>query len=154
MLNDDIIEPSNSPYNFPLLLVPKKDGTIRLVIDYRKLNLMTIADRYPAHNMEDVLNAIGSRGVFSNLDMLNGFLQVALTEESKEMTAFSTPKGHYQYRRMPFGLRSSPLTFQRLINIVLKGLVGKYVYVYMDDILVCIDTVEQHLRYLEKFLID
>ena len=89
MLAENIIEPSKSPYNFPLLAVPKKDRTWRIVVDFRRLNAHTIPDRYPVPVIEDLFSSIGSNKIFTSLDLLRGFLQVPLAESSKKYTAYS-----------------------------------------------------------------
>ena len=153
MLSEGVIRESDSPYNFPLICVPKKDGSWRIVIDYRKLNSSTIPDRYPAHNLRDIMAEIGQNKYFSSLDLLQGFLQVPLEESSRKLTAFSTPSGHWEYVRMPFGLKQSPITFTRLVNSVFKGLLGNGVHVYMDDILVCSKTLQEHLEKLRQIFL-
>ena len=150
MLKEGIVVPSNSPYNFPLLCVPKKDKTWRVVIDFRKLNDKTIPDRYPVPCMEDLISSIGSNKYFTSLDLLQGYLQINLTEESAPMTAFSTDRGHFHYVRMPFGLRTAPITFTRLINTVFHGMLGEDLLAYMDDLIVISNTLEDHFSKLER----
>ena len=152
MLKEGIIEPSKSPYNFPLLAVPKKDDTYRVVVDFRKLNAYTIPDRYPVPIIEDLYASLGSNCIFTSLDMLRGFLQIPLSHSSRKYTAFSTDIGHYNYVRMPFGLRSSPITFVRLINTIFHGMLGKDLFAYLDDLIICSNTLEEHLIKLGKVL--
>ena len=150
MLKDKVIEPSDSPWNFPLVLVPKKNGQWRIVIDFRKLNDITIPDRYPCTHMGDLLSSLGHNTYFSSLDLLSGFLQVPLHEDSQKLTAFSTEKGHYHFKRMPFGLRSSPITFTRLINTVFHGMLGTVVHAYMDDLIIASQSLTEHFDKLRK----
>ena len=152
MLNEDLIEPSRSPWNFPLLCVPKKDGTYRVVVDFRRLNKITVTDHYPMPSMKDLISNIGKRKIYSTIDLLSGFLQVPLDEQSRQMTAFNSSSGRFQYKRMPFGLKSSPATFVRLMDIVLHGLLGKQLNCYMDDLILGTDTLEEHLALLRKVL--
>ena len=152
MLSQGIVEPSNSPWSFPLLVVPKKDGSNRVVVDFRRLNENTITDPYPMPSMRDLLSTIGENTVFSVIDLLQGFHQIELTEDSKELTAFNTSQGHYQYCRMPFGLKSSPVTFVRLIDNVFRGLLGKAVIAYIDDLIILGKTMEEHFQNLELVL--
>ena len=151
MLSQDVIEHSNSEWNFPLILVPKSDGTMRPVIDYRKLNEHTIPDRLPLPVITDILRSLGTKNtLFSTIDIKSAFWQIELDEESRPMTAFSTPSGHYQFRRMPFGLSNSPLTFMRLINQALHGLIGNTASVFLDDILIVSETEEEHFHKLNQ----
>ena len=152
MLQDGIIEESKSPWSFPLIVVPKADGSYRVVVDFRRLNKETQTDPYPVPNMRDLISKIGQKKVFSTLDLLSGFLQVPLDESSREKTAFTTQSGHYQFRRMPFGLKSSPITFVRLMDRVLHGMLGKNVFCYIDDLIVATNTVEEHLTVMQKVL--
>lgn len=152
MLQSDVIESSNSPWNAPLILVPKRDGTWRPVIDYRKLNRVTIPDRFPLPVLNDLLQSIGRNKVFSTLDLLQGFWQIPLDEESKQLTAFSTPNGHFHFKRMPFGLRSSPITFSRLMTNLFRRLIGSTLLVYLDDLIIMSQDVQTHFQNLEKVL--
>ena len=153
LLSHDIIEPSYSPWNSPLLLVPKKDGTFRPVIDYRKLNSKTVPDRFPLPVLQDLLHDVGTgHSIFSTIDLTQGFYQVEMAPESRPLTAFSTPSGHWQFRRMPFGLRNSPITFSRLMSVAMAGLVGPTVLLYLDDLIIASRTVEEHKRKLSLVL--
>ena len=152
MLDQNIIEESDTPWSFPLLCVPKKDGTIRVVVDFRRLNEVTISDPYPMPSMRDLISTIGNCKIFSMLDLLSGFHQVRLDEESSNMTGFSSGSAHYRYVRMPFGLKSSPITFVRLIDSVFRGLLGKIVIAYIDDLIILGDNEDEHFRNLEIVL--
>lgn len=141
MLKHDIIRPSVFPYSSPLWVVLKKLDASgkrkwRIVIDYRKLNDVTIGDSYPLPNIEDILDQLGHSIYFTTLDLASGFHQIAMKPEDEEKTAFSTPFGHYQFSRMPFGLKTAPSTFQRLMNMVLTGHQGLQCFVYLDDIVI------------------
>ncbi len=143
MLDQDVIEPSNSEWNFPLILVPKSDGTKGQVIDYRELNKQIIPDRLPLPVISDILRSLGTENkLFTTLDIKSAFWQIELQEDSKDMTAFSKPTGHYRYKRMPFGLSNSPLSYMRLMNIALHGLIGNTANVFLDDILIVSETAE------------
>ena len=108
MQSQGTIKESLSPYNSPFLLVPKKDGTWRIVIDYRRLNKDTIPDRMPMPNFDEVLSQLNGAKLFSALDLLSGHHQVPLSEDSKQCTAFSTHNQHWQFEVMPFGLSNAP----------------------------------------------
>ncbi len=125
MLSQDVIQPSDSEWNFPLLLVPKPGGTMRPVIDYRKLNEQTIPDRLPLPVISDILRSLGiTNKLFSTIDIKSVFWQIELEEASRPLTTFSTPSGPYDFRRMPFGLSNSPHTDMQLMTKILHGLIG------------------------------
>ncbi|XP_046484824.1 uncharacterized protein [Neodiprion pinetum] len=149
LLKMNIIEPSNSPYNSPLWIVPKKEDSKgnkrwRLVIDYRKLNEKTIGDAYPLPLISDILDQLGGAKYFSIFDLASGFHQIAMHPDDKHKTAFTTPHGHYEFNRMPFGLKNAPATFQRLMDLVLRGLQGIDLFVYLDDIVIYARSLEEH----------
>lgn len=149
LLASDIISPSNSPWNAPLLVVPKKsDGSCekdwRVVVDYRKLNEATIGDAYPIPNIIDILDRLGNSQYFSTIDLASGYHQIEVDPSDRHKTAFSTNFGHYEFNRMPFGLKGAPATFQRLMNQLLTGLVGSKCFVYLDDIIVVGKTFQEH----------
>ena len=134
-----------------MLLVPKQDGSFRPVVDYRKLNSMTVPDHFPVPNITLLLQDIGQgKCIFSTIDLKSGYNQVDLEDKAKEMTAFSTPEGHFQFLKMPFGLRNAPITFCRLMSIILAGLIGETVWVYLDDLLIASRTKEEHEGQLRK----
>ncbi|KAF0747216.1 Retrovirus-related Pol polyprotein [Aphis craccivora] len=118
---DGIISPSDSPWNAPLLIVPKKTDAsgiqkYRVVVDFRKLNEITVGDAFPMPDISTTLDQLGKARYFSCLDMASGYHQISLKPEEKHKTAFSTEKGHFEFNRMCFGLKSAPATFQRLMN--------------------------------------
>ena len=145
MLGQDIIEPSTSPWNSPILLVPKKDGSFRPVVDYRQLNKATIPDRFPIPILKDLLQDIGAgNNIFSTIDLSKGFWQVDLDTNSRPLTAFSTPNGHFHFKRMPFGLRNAPICFNRLMSVTLAGLIGPTCLLYLDDLIIASKTIKEH----------
>lgn len=154
MLQQGIIKQSQSPWNAPLIVVPKKldaSGKMkwRICIDFRKLNETTIGNSYPLPNITDILDQLGRSKYFSTLDLSSGFHQINVQEDHKERTAFSTPYGHYEFNRMPFGLKGGPPTFQRLMNTVLSGLQGLKCFVYLDDIVVYANSLTEHQEKLK-----
>ncbi len=150
MLDQGVIQNSCSPRNSPLFLVPKKDKSFRPVIDFRRVNDVTVEDHYPLPVLKDLLMSLG-RGnkIFSSLDLIFGYWQVAMAPDSWEVTAYSTPGGHYEFLKMPMGLKGASLTFQRLINDVFAGMLGKHVFACLDDIIVTGKNPETHLANLD-----
>lgn len=149
MLANGIIQPSRSPWGSPILMVPKKDGTRRFCVDFRKLNSVTTRDVYPLPRIEDVLDALSGAQWFSSLDLASGYWQIPVREEDRPKTAFISQAGLFEFKVMPFGLTNAPPTFQRFMNAVLAGLVPSQCLVYLDDIIVRSTTFEQHLLDLE-----
>ena len=150
MKKEGIVRDSTSPYNSPLLLVPKKNNEWRLVVDFRKLNQNTVPDRFPMPVINDVLAQLGGAKIFTSLDLLSGYWQIPLAEESKPLTAFSTHREHLEFNRMPFGLCSAPISFSRIMLRVLGHI--KNVYIYLDDVIIFSEDFESHLATLEEVL--
>lgn len=145
MLEKGIIEPSDSPWASPVVLVKKKGGSLRYCVDFRKVNELTRKDAYPLPNISDCLDALQGAQWFSTLDCASGYWQVEMDAESKPKTAFSTPQGLYQFRVMPFGLTNAPATFERLMELVLRGLQWKRCLLYLDDVIVVGKSFEDAL---------
>ena len=139
-----------SPWASPVVIVPKKDGSKRFCVDYRRLNAVTRRDVYPLPRIDDILDAAGGAKYFSSLDLASGYWQVELDQEAREKSAFTTHRGLFEFTRMPFGLCNAPATFQRLMQAILAGLEGTSCFVYLDDILVVSDTFEDHLKHLSE----
>ena len=148
----DIIEPSSSPWSSPVVPVRKKDGSIRMCIDYRKLNAVTIPDRFPLPNLSDAVFSLHGATYFTSLDLVRGYYQLPLAEGSRPYTAFSTPRGHYQFKRLSFGLRNAPAAFQREMTQVLAGFPHCRVIVYIDDVLIISNTLEEHMGLVNRVL--
>ena len=149
MLQANVIRPSTSPWASPIVLVPKKDGSVRFCVDYRKLNLVAKFDAYPMPRMEELIDTIGPAGVITTLDLAKGYWQIPMDEESKDKTAFTTPSGLYEFEVMPFGLHSAPATFQRMINHALRNC-WPFARAYIDDIVIFSRSWEEHLVHLRE----
>ena len=144
------IEPSSSPYGAPVLFVSKKDGGLRMVIDYRRLNKQTVANRYPSPRIDDLFDRLANAKVFSALDLTSGYHQIPMAAEERPKTAFRTPLGHFQWNVLSFGLTNAPSTFQAVMNEAFKDVLQKLVLIYIDDVLVFSDTEEEHLGHLHE----
>ncbi len=153
MLAEGIIQESHSPWNSPLFLVPKKDGSYRAVVDFRRVNDATVPDHYPLPVLQDLLQFIGKNNtVYSTLDLKSDFRKIPLDENSRPITAFSTPSGHYEWLRCPMGLRNSPLTCQGLINSIFQGLICNGLFVYLDDLILVSRDLDSRLAKLALVL--
>jgi len=148
MLRLGVIKPSSSPWCSPILLIRKKDNSIRFCIDYRALNKVTEKDPYPLPQVDELRDQISNATVFSSLDLTKGYWQVPLNPADTHKIAFSANRGHYEWTHMPFGLTNAPATFQRLTDTVIRGLPGTLGYI--DDILVFSQDRASHERTLRE----
>ena len=149
LLKEGIIKPSSSPYNSSLWLVSKKKDALlkpkwRLVSDFRVLNEKTITDAYPLPDITQIIDQVGGHKYYTFLDLASGFHQILMDPRDARKTTFSTPYDHYEYARMTFGLKNAPPTFQRYIDETFKGLQGKMLFTFIDDIIIFADTLEEH----------
>ena len=148
MLDHNIIEPSMSDWSSPCLLVPKSDGTYRFCTDFRKVNSVTKTDSFPIPRIDDCIDKIGCAQYISKFDLLKGYWQVPLTARAKEVSAFAVPDAFFQYRTMPFGMKNSSATFQRLVNNLVRDIDNCEAYV--DDIVVFSKTWPDHIEQVKK----
>ena len=146
-----IVVPSTSPWASPVVPVPKGDGTVRVCVDYRKLNEVTTADPYYMTTLEEILEKVGESKVMSKLDLAKGFYQVEVEPQSQEKTAFISPFGKFEFTRMPFGLKNAPAIFQRLMEVVLRECYHCSAP-YIDDIVVFSSSGAQHVEHLRMVL--
>ena len=142
------IEESTSPWSSPIVLVKKKDNTMRFCIDYRRLNSITIKDAFPLPRIDEIFDQLYDATYYTKFDFKSGYFQVPLSEEDRPKTAFSTRDNHYQFTVLPQGITNGPATFQRVINHVLGPTRWKYALAYIDDVIIYSKTFEDHLIHL------
>ena len=152
MLERGIIKESTSPWAAPIVLVRKKDNSTRFCIDYRKLNAVTQKDSYPLPRIQDCLDSLGGSKYFSSMDLASGYWQIPVREEDKPKTAFVSKSGLYEFQFMPFGMVNAPSTFERCMETILRGLHWKTCLIYLDNIIVFSETIEEHLSRLTEVL--
>lgn len=152
MLDAGIVRESVSEYASPIILVRKKDGKMRMCVDYRMLNSVTVKERYPMPNIEDEISRLSGQAYFVTLDLTSGYYQVPLSEDSRPLTSFVTPDGQYEFNRMPFGLANAPAVFQRMMHKVLGPARYDGATSYIDDVLVYGRNIDECLVRLEKVL--
>ena len=146
MLDANIIKPSKSAWSSPVIIIPKKDGSKRICIDFRAVNKVTAQDCFPIPRIDDILDRLSGSKVFTTMDLKAGYYQVKLHKDSMGITAFTTPDGHFEFLRVPFGLKNAPADFTRIIKEVLGDL--EFVEVYFDDFIIHSSTVEDHLEHI------
>lgn len=152
LLEAGVIRESTSPFSSPIVVVREKNGDVRLCIDYRKLNLQTIKDAYPLPNLEESFTALAGAKWFSVLDLKSGYYQIEMNESDKPKTAFVTPLGIWEFNRMPQGVTNAPSTFQRLMERCMGDLHLKEVLVFLDDLIIFSDSLEEHEKRLLRVL--
>ncbi|GFV07803.1 retrovirus-related Pol polyprotein from transposon 297 [Trichonephila clavipes] len=157
MLEEGTIRPIQSPYALPVVLTRKNNGlppdspeAYRFAIDYRKLNAITKYTRYPLPVIDDLITNITHTGVMSTLDLKSGYFQLAISPKDIEKTAFITRNGMFAFLRMPFGLSGAAPTFQKAIDMILKPVIGRFMSVYMDDVIITSPSFNEHLDHLNQ----
>lgn len=148
MLNDEVIEHSSSEWSFPIVPVPKKDGSLRLAIDYRELNKISKKDAYPMPRIDEILARLRDAKIFSKLDLRQGYYQISIRSEDREKTAFRFEDQLFNFKRMSFGLSSAPQTSVRMMNRLFAC--EKNIQCYLDDCIVFSENIQNHLIHLER----
>jgi hypothetical protein len=143
---------STSLAGAPVLFAPKKDGKLRMCIDYRRLNEATIKDQYALPLANELRDRLGKAKIFTKIDLREGYHNVRIAEGHEWKTAFRTRYGHFKYLVMPFGLTNAPATFMRLMNNTLRECLDIFAVVYLDDILVYLESEEEHVKHMKRIL--
>lgn len=152
LLDRGFIRPSESPFGAPILFVAKRDGGWRMCVDYRGLNKITVPNAFALPRIDEMFQQLQGAKYFSKLDLASGYHQIRMHPDSIELTAFKCKYGHFEYTVMPFGLRNAPGTFQAVMNRVLGPYLDRFCMVYLDDILIYSETLEEHLSHLRTIL--
>ncbi|RHN78856.1 putative nucleotidyltransferase, Ribonuclease H [Medicago truncatula] len=149
LLEKKFVRPSVSPWGAPVLLVKKKDDSMRLCIDYRQLNKVTVKNRYPLPRIDDLMDQLVGARVFSKIDLRSSYHQIKVKDEDMQKTAFKTRYGHYEYKVMPFGVTNAPEVFMEYMNRIFHAFLDRFVVVFIDDILIYSKTEEEHVEHLK-----
>ncbi|EXX64785.1 gag-pol fusion protein [Rhizophagus irregularis DAOM 197198w] len=152
MLEQRLIEPSTSPWSFPVMVVKKKNGKLKFCVNYKPLNNITKKDNYPLPRIDELLDSLQDAQWFTTLDLASGYWQIKVRAEDQEKTAFITKFGTYEFKVMPFGLCNAPATFQRTMDKVLHKIKEKFVLVYLDDVIIYSKTFKDHIQHLKEVL--
>jgi hypothetical protein len=152
LLDKGFIRPSVSPWGAPVLFVKKKDGSMRMCIDYRQLNKVTVKNRYPLPRIDDLFDQLQGAQCFSKIDLRSGYHQLRIRNEDIPKTAFRTRYGHYEFLVLSFGLTNAPAAFMDMMNRVFRPFIDKFVIVFIDDILVYSRSKEEHEEHLRLVL--
>lgn len=150
---DNIVEPSDSPWSPPIILVKKPNDTFRFCVDYRRLNRVTVKDAYPLPRITTILDKLRRANYLFTIDIKSAFWNIPMAPDSKKYTAFTVPnRGLFHFNRLPFGLCNSPATWQRFIDEMITGELTEFYFPYLDDIVIVTANFEDHLRILKLLI--
>jgi len=151
-LKKKFIRKPKSPAGAPMLFLMKHDGTLRLCVDYRRLNAITIRNSYPIPRINDLIESFQGAKIFTRLDLRSAYNLIRVKEGHEYLTAFRTPLGHFEYLVMPFGLRNAPSVFQRFVQDIFSDIIGSFVQVYLDDIIIYSNNEKEHIKHVRIVL--
>ena len=152
LLDKEYIRPSASPWGSPVLFVKKKDGSMRMCIDYRSLNAVTVNNKYPLPRIDDLLDQLRKANFFSKIDLRSGYHEMKIRPSDIPKTAFVTRYGQYEFNVVSFGLTNAPTCFMNMMNMVFMEELDKFVVVFIDDILIYSETTKEHAEHLRIVL--
>jgi hypothetical protein len=152
MLDQGFIRPSVSPYGAPILFVKKKEGSLRMCVDYRGLNKITVKNKYPLPRIDELLDRISGAQYFTKLDLAKGYHQIRIVDQDIPKTAFRTRYGHFEFTVLPFGLTNAPATFMRMVNDIFQPYLDQFVIIFIDDFLIFSRTIEEHEQHIRAIL--
>lgn len=152
LLRMDVIEPAQTEWASPIVFAPKKDGSLRFSVEYRKLNTVNVRDSYPIPRMDECIDSLGQATIFTTLDANSGYWQIEIDDDGRDKTSFTSHHGLFRFKRMPFGLKNAPGTSQRVVDVILATVKWQFALVYLDDVIVFSSSLEDHVEHVATVL--